>query len=89
MDSTLVLYYLRDSNLVPWRLRVAWSNCLHHISHMHFRSSHIFREGNQVADALANIGLSLTDMSWWDGPPPSIVDLCWRDALGLLNFRIC
>ncbi|KAL6205985.1 hypothetical protein ACLB2K_023236 [Fragaria x ananassa] len=76
VDSTLVLHYLRDPHLVPWRLRVAWSNCLHHISHMHFRSSHIFREGNQVADALANIGLTLTGMSWWDDPPPSIVDHC-------------
>lgn len=56
---------------------------------MHFRSSHIFIEDNQVADALTNIGLSLTGMSWWDNPPPSIVDLCRQDALGLPNFRIC
>ncbi|KAL6185106.1 hypothetical protein ACLB2K_041241 [Fragaria x ananassa] len=56
VDSSLVLDYLQSSLLVPWNLRVRWLNCLRCISEMTFRSSHIFREGNKVADALANHG---------------------------------
>ncbi|XP_004309472.1 PREDICTED: putative ribonuclease H protein At1g65750-like [Fragaria vesca subsp. vesca] len=69
VDSIIVLNFLQDPHLVPWRLRVGWGNFLHRISQMNFRSSHIFREGNQVADALANMGLSMSALSWWDEPP--------------------
>ncbi|RXH93488.1 hypothetical protein DVH24_014064 [Malus domestica] len=41
-------------NWCPWQLRVEWKNCLHRISQIHFRSSHIYRKGNQVVDALGN-----------------------------------
>ncbi|KAL6187555.1 hypothetical protein ACLB2K_038953 [Fragaria x ananassa] len=44
VDSSLVINFLRSPHLVPWQLRVEWGNCLHRISQMHFRSSHIFRE---------------------------------------------
>ena len=87
VDSTLVLNFLRAPHLVPWRFRVAWYNCLHRISQMHFKSSHIFREGNQVADALANVGMSSTGLVWWNETPPFLLDLCRRDSLGLSNFR--
>ncbi|KAM5549742.1 hypothetical protein ABKV19_000918 [Rosa sericea] len=66
VDSAMVLNFLRAPHLVPWRLRVAWDNCLHRISQMQFKSSHIFREGNQVADALANVGLSSSGLVWWN-----------------------
>jgi hypothetical protein len=40
--------------------------------------SHVFREGNFVNDALANLVLSLFDFSWWT----NVVD----DALWKLNY---
>ena len=40
----------------PWNLRVRWSNCHAKIRQMSFRCSHIFREGNVVADKMANLG---------------------------------
>ncbi|KAL6190693.1 hypothetical protein ACLB2K_037087 [Fragaria x ananassa] len=67
VDSSLVLNYLRSPLLVPWNLRVRWLNCLRCISEMTFRSSHIFREGNKVADALANHGLTEKSFKFRDG----------------------
>ncbi|PRQ16504.1 putative ribonuclease H-like domain-containing protein [Rosa chinensis] len=87
VDSSLVLTFLRSPHMVPWQLRVEWGNCLHWISHMHFRSSHIYREGNQVADALANFGDALSEMIWWDSIPQFALSFCARDRLGLPNFR--
>ena len=87
VDSSLVLDYLRSPLLVPWNLRVPWLNCLRCISEMTFRSSHIFREGNKVADALANHGTSLTQLIWWDSAPPFILSYCSSDLMGLPQFR--
>ena len=44
---------------VPWRVRQAWQRCIFEISQMEFQVSHIFREGNQVADALSKLALGL------------------------------
>ena len=87
VDSSLVLDYIRSPSLVPWQLRIRWLNCLYRISQMHFRSSHIFREGNKVADALANYGTSLSAQEWWDTPPPFVLSYCNSDILGLPQFR--
>lgn len=66
----LVLNFLHAPHLVLWRLRVAWDNCLYCIVQMHFKSSHNFKEGNQVANAFANIGLSSSGLVWWNEAPP-------------------
>jgi hypothetical protein len=39
---------------------------------MSFIIAHIYREDNHYADKLANLGLSLTDLTWWDIAPSSI-----------------
>ena len=88
IDSSTVLDYIRTPSLVPWQLRVRWLNCLYRISTMTFKSSHIFREGNRVADALANHGTSLSKQIWWDVPPPFILSYYERDFLGMPNFRL-
>lgn len=36
VDSAIVLNFLHDPHLVPWRLRVAWGTYLHRISQMNF-----------------------------------------------------
>ena len=87
VDSALVITFLHSPHLVPWQLRVEWNNCLHRISLMHFRSSHIYREGNKAADALANFGLSSDGLTWWDLPPVFIRSSCRTDYLGFPNFR--
>ncbi|KAL6199438.1 hypothetical protein ACLB2K_029222 [Fragaria x ananassa] len=64
VDSELVLSFLHFPTLVPWQLSVEWSNCLYRISEMNFHSSHIFREANKVADALANEGIKSSSLMW-------------------------
>jgi hypothetical protein len=56
---------------------------------MQFRSSHIFREGNRVADTLANHGIHSSGLIWWDLPLDYILSFCNHDWLGLPNFRFC
>lgn len=52
-DSLLVLSYSHSPNLITWRLRSRWLKCLCHTRQLSFHVSHIFREGNGVADKLA------------------------------------
>lgn len=55
----VVVQAFKSQDIVPWQLRNRWSNCLNITSSMNFIVSHIFREGNACADALANIDLTL------------------------------
>jgi hypothetical protein len=49
--------------------------------------SHIYREGNECADKLANIGLSLDTFQLWDHLPLSLGHSFGRDKLGMPSFR--
>jgi ribonuclease HI len=35
-DSAIVIKYFNSPNLIPWRLRVNWLNCLHLASQLSF-----------------------------------------------------
>jgi len=54
---------------------------------MNFVVSHIYREGNQCADRLANFGLSIHSISFWPGVPVVISGCFVNNKLGLPNFR--
>ncbi|KAK3204572.1 hypothetical protein Dsin_018618 [Dipteronia sinensis] len=63
-DSSYVVQLLSiRSDQVTWCVRQAWQRCIHQISHMEFQVSHIFREGNQVVDALSKHALGLSSDS--------------------------
>ncbi|XP_004301067.1 PREDICTED: uncharacterized protein LOC101309260 [Fragaria vesca subsp. vesca] len=87
VDSAIVLNFIHSPHLIPWRFRVAWDNCMYRVSQMQFQCSHIFREGNQVADALANFDLSSSSLVYWDSIPQFLMNLCLQDQLGLPHFR--
>jgi len=55
---------------------------------MNFHVSHIYREGNKCADALANLGLSLVSHEWFSQPPSKIRADLVTNKLGLPNFRV-
>ena len=61
---------------------------LHMFSFMNFHVSHIYREGNKCADALANLGLSLVSHEWFSQPPSKIRADLVTNKLGLPNFRV-
>jgi len=52
--------------------------------------THILREENRAADALAKNGqgLSMFSSEWWTSPPPFISSFLLRDSLGLSYSRI-
>lgn len=86
-DSSLVVQAYRSSNQVPWQLRNRWNNVKTLIQRFNCIVSHVFREGNQVADSLANHGLSLNGISVWNEAPFFISSSFFRDKEGRSNFR--
>ncbi|PRQ50480.1 putative ribonuclease H-like domain-containing protein [Rosa chinensis] len=67
----------------PWSLRTRWLNCLSQMRSMDIRCSHIYREGNTVADSMANLGLSSSSLKWFASPPPVIWLPLHFDTVGL------
>jgi ribonuclease HI len=84
-DSVLVTKAFIDSSLVPWCLRNRWENCLLAARRLSLSCTHIHREGNQVANALASNGQGLAPHTaqWWDNPPGFILSLLVRDRSGM------
>jgi len=70
-DSLVVIKAFKSDLLVPWRMQNRWYNCKKLISHSRCKCSHIRREGNRVADAMARNGqgLAMHSSQWWSEPP--------------------
>jgi ribonuclease HI len=89
-DSSLVVgAFGRHVNNIPWSLRTRWKNMKTMLRKVTCIVTHICREGNQVADALANHGLSLLGFYTWSDPPDLVKDFLLRNKNGLPNFRYC
>jgi ribonuclease HI len=89
-DSALVvLAFNNPSKHVAWQLRNRWKNVMFMASQTNLIVSHIYREGNQVADLLANYGLNLTSFVFWNGSPLFISDFVNRNKGGIPSFRLC
>lgn len=59
--SLAVTQCLTNSHYAPpWQLHTRRLNCLDMLKVMEFHISHIYREGNKVADLLANMGLEFS-----------------------------
>lgn len=83
-DSSYVVNLLSTrSSQVPWKYRNQWLQILECLNAMEFKVSHIYREGNSVADALSNLA---TD-GFWDTAPASVCSLVFRDMFGLPYYR--
>jgi len=54
---------------------------------LHCIVSHVYREGNQVADSLATHGVSLSFISFWHDVPDFIRLAFFRNKEGRTNFR--
>jgi ribonuclease HI len=89
-DSSLVVAaFSNPATLISWRIRNRWRNILSMIKQMNFMVTHIYREGNQVADLLANHGLSLTSITYWHQPPLFLCNSINNNKLGIPSFRYC
>ncbi|CAL8991376.1 unnamed protein product [Prunus brigantina] len=54
---------------------------------MHFVCTHIYREGNCVADMLANFGADNHAYYWWDSLPSWAAIAYAKDLVGFPRFR--
>jgi ribonuclease HI len=88
-DSKLAVLAFKSCNIIPWQLYNRWLNCMIMIISMNFVVSHVYREGNHVADKLANIGLSLNAFTWWNIAPNVIWSDLARNRDGLPYYRFC
>lgn len=88
-DSTLVIQSIASPDLVPWRLRTTWRNCLQAHPQTLLTVSHIYREGNNCADRLAAFGLANRNYTWWDSIPSSIRPDFFRNRLDCPIIDLC
>ncbi|KAK3184806.1 hypothetical protein Dsin_032092 [Dipteronia sinensis] len=78
-DSSYMVQLLSSrSKQVPWQIRQAWQHRIYQISMMEFQVSHIFREGNQVADVFSKHDLGLEVDSWWANLPVLLIFIGWQ-----------
>jgi hypothetical protein len=69
-------------------IRNRWKNVLKMASSMNIMVTHIFREGNQVADLLEKHGLSIASLDSWFDAPVFILDSLNHNKLGRPCFRL-
>jgi len=86
-DSALVVNAFKNNSSIPWQLRNRWNNCLIISRRMNFLVTHVYREGNRCADALANFGLNVNHLTIWLEIPSFIRSHYAQDRLGMPNFR--
>ncbi|KAJ0088425.1 hypothetical protein Patl1_33020 [Pistacia atlantica] len=87
-DSTYVINGIQKKHIdAPTQLKNRWNIFLQPMEFMKIKCSDILREGNKVADALANLGLKYQGLQLWDNPPEEIRKLLLDDGCGHPNFR--
>jgi ribonuclease HI len=88
-SSQVVAAFKNPKNSIAWPLRNRWKNAIFKMSHMHCIVTHTYREGNKVADLIANFGLSSSEPTFWNVGPEFILDAMDCNKRGLPNFRLC
>ena len=72
---------------IPWSLHNRWLRAVYYAKRLNMVVSHIFREGNSVADRLASQASSLQLKNWWMTVPESLAKVAYRDHLDLPYYR--
>ncbi|KAK2381212.1 hypothetical protein QL285_068838 [Trifolium repens] len=89
-DSAFVVSAFQNSSIdVTWNLRNKWKNALVKFRLLNGMVSHIFREGNQVADSFANHACTITSPANWFQVPDFVMDSLEKNKFGIPCFRIC
>ena len=89
-DSLQLVRAFNQNVTVPWQVSNRWNNCKNLVKGFHFICTHTPREGNQVADALAKNGHSLTCFTsqWWNDPPSFLGVLLNRYSTRLPSSKL-
>ncbi|KAK2361883.1 hypothetical protein QL285_086990 [Trifolium repens] len=88
-SSVVVSAFSNPSKPVAWQFRNRWKNVMFMVRQMNCIVTHIYRESNQVADSLANHGLTSSSLVFWNDPPLFISDSFNRNKHGIPCFRLC
>ncbi|XP_057809152.1 uncharacterized protein LOC131023626 [Salvia miltiorrhiza] len=80
----LVDLFSSRSDTVPWRFFSRWRKVLSSLAGFHFIITHIYREGNRVADCLAS---SVAEEGYWNFTIPDILQLVKDDRRQLPYIR--
>jgi ribonuclease HI len=86
-DSSLVVLAFQNEGHIPWSLRNRWHNMKFKLRQINCIVTHIYREGNEVADTLANFGLSLQQLTVWQELPSFINSAYVKNKSGLPSYR--
>ena len=87
-DSTMVINaFMKKTVSIPWKIRNRWLNALKLSNTFNLKVSHIYREGNMVADKLATYSHIAGGQYWWFTHPDFIADLVARDYCQLPFYR--
>lgn len=87
-DSSDVVWLLAARpTKVPWRFAARWDKVLTLLLEIDLQVLYIYREGNVVADIMANHG---TPSGWWDHEIPIIEEAVRKDAYAprFLSFEV-
>jgi len=82
-DYALVINAIKNKNLVPWKVRNWWENCMNITTSMNFLATHVFREGNVCVDQLAIIGSTIDHLMVWFHAP-----YCIRTPHVLIQYQL-
>jgi ribonuclease HI len=90
LNSSLVVATFKNPvKPVAWPLRNRLKNVMFVLSQMNCIVTHIFREGNSVADLLANYGLTSSVFTSWSSAPLFIFVGLSKNKLWSPSFRLC
>ncbi|XP_057808915.1 uncharacterized protein LOC131023393 [Salvia miltiorrhiza] len=85
-DSAYIVRLLEARSLdVPWRFMAAWKKALRLLEEFSVHVSHIFREGNCVADLMANPAMP---EGWWPYARDEIKHAVVKDMATHSHVRI-
>ena len=88
-SSSVISCFTFGSFSPPWSLQTRWNNCILRLQNMVFHCSHTFREGNVVADKLANLGLLSSSLVWHSAHPIDDSSSSALRFLGHDNLQVC
>ena len=87
--SYVVSILLARSLKFPICWRPVWSRVLGLIANMSFTVTHIYREGNYIADLLISRAPSIVCPTWWWSAPSFISHVVYDDCIVKSSFRFC
>ena len=87
-DSMYVVHlFNRGTGQISWRFHNRWLSAYKKARTKNFIVTHIFREGNNVADRLASQASNSQDHQWWMHIPEHLASIAYRDHIDLPYYR--